>query len=91
MNKLAEKVDSYISDNGIKKTWIADKMGISQQLLNGLLNKKNFTVDDANRILETMGQQITVDIKPLPKPEPRSPVKPLTSPIYNLDEKNTEK
>ena len=88
MNKLAEKVDSYISENGIKKAWIADKMGISQQLLNGLLNKKNFTVDDANRILETMGQQITVDINPLPEPEPEPE---LRSPIIFFDDKNTEK
>ena len=90
MNKLAEKVDSYISENGIKKAWIADKMGISQQLLNGLLNKKNFTVDDANRILETMGQQITVDINPLPEPEPE-PEPELRSPIIFFDDKNTEK
>lgn len=65
INQLSEYVDSFISDKGIKKVWIAEQMGISQQLLYRLQNKKNFNVDDANRILSVIGYKIDYDIKPL--------------------------
>ena len=86
LNELAKRIDNYISCRGVKKSWIADQLGISQQLLNGLLNKKNFTVDDANKILAPLGQQITICIDPLPDPQ-----LDLKSPIYFLDDENTEK
>lgn len=62
MNELAIMVDNFILENGIKKTWIADRLGISQQLLNKRLKKKNFTVDDANSILTTIGYRVTYKI-----------------------------
>ena len=77
MNELAQKVNDCIKDHGIKKTWIAEKMGCTQQALNKRLNKKNFTLDDANEILNTFGYEI--DCRPV-----------LKSPIYFLNE-DTEK
>lgn len=64
-NKLAIIVDDFINSKGIKKVWIAEQMGISQQLFQKLINKKNFTIDDANRILAVIGYKIDYDIKPL--------------------------
>lgn len=64
-NKLAIIVDDFINSKGIKKVWIAKQLGISQQLLTKLFNKKNFTIDDANRILSVIGYKIDYDIKPL--------------------------
>lgn len=64
-NKLAVIVDDFINSKGIKKIWIAEQLGISQQLLTKLFNKKNFTIDDANRILSVIGYKIDYDIKPL--------------------------
>lgn len=64
-NELAIMIDDFINKKGIKKVWIAEQLGISQQLLQKTFNKKNFTIDDANRILSVMGYKIDYDIKPL--------------------------
>ena len=64
MNDLAKKVDECIQKRGVKKTWIAEQLGISQQLLNKRLNKKNFTIEDANEILRTFGYKTDVNIIP---------------------------
>ena len=62
MNNLAIMIDNFIDSKGIKKAWIAEQLGISQQLLRKRLNKKNFTVDDANRILTIIGYKIDYQI-----------------------------
>lgn len=69
MNNLAIMIDNFIDSKGIKKTWIADQLGISQQLLQKRLNKKNFTVDDANKILETFGYEVNYTIDKINKNE----------------------
>lgn len=65
MNELAALVDEYINSKGIKYNFISDKLGISRQALYQLLRKKNFNIDDANRILSVIGYKIDYDIKPL--------------------------
>jgi len=65
MNKLALLVDNYINNHGFKYKFIAEKLGISRQALYQLLRKKNFNIDDANRILTAVGYKIDYDIKPL--------------------------
>lgn len=62
MNNLAIMIDNFIDSKGIKKAWIAEQLGISQQLLRKRLNKKNFTVDDANKILAIIGYKIDYQI-----------------------------
>lgn len=64
-NKLAIMIDDFINSKGIKKVWIAEQMGISQPYFQKLMNKKNFTIDDANRILSVIGYKIEYEIKPL--------------------------
>lgn len=65
MNELASFVDEYINSKGIKYNFISDKLGISRQALYQLIRKKNFNIDDANRILSVIGYKIEYDIKPL--------------------------
>lgn len=65
MNQLAILVDEYINSKGIKYNFISDKLGMSRQALYNLLRKKNFNIDDANRILSVIGYKIEYDIKPL--------------------------
>lgn len=62
MNDLARLIDDFIVDHGIRKSWIADKMGITQQLLYRKLNKKNFTINDANEILDIIGYKLEYTI-----------------------------
>lgn len=65
MNQLAILVDEYINSKGIKYNFISDKLGMSRQALYNLLRKKNFNIDDANRILSVIGYKIDYNIKPL--------------------------
>ena len=67
MNELAVLVDNYINSKGIKYTFIADNLGMSKQAIYNLLRKKNFNIDDANRILEVIGCKchVSYDIKPI--------------------------
>lgn len=65
MNQLSILVDEYINSKGIKYNFISDKLGMLRQALYNLLRKKNFTIDDANRILSVIGYKIEYDIKPL--------------------------
>lgn len=62
---LAIIVDDFIKSHGIRKTFIAEKMKISYPYFQKLMSKKNFTIDDANRILSVIGYKIEYDIKPL--------------------------
>ena len=60
---LAQAVDSTIIESGIKKTYISEKLGISRQALDKLLLKKNFSLEDANRILGCIGYSAEALIK----------------------------
>ena len=65
MNELALFVDNFIASKGIKKVWIQEQLNISQPYFYKLMHKKNFTVDDANRILSVIGYKIDYTVKPL--------------------------
>lgn len=64
-NSLAIDVDNFIKSKGIKKTYVAQQMGISYSYFNKLLAKDNFTINDANRILLVIGYRIDYEIKTL--------------------------
>lgn len=64
-NNLAIDIDNFIKSKGIKKTFVAQQMGISYTYFNKLLEKDNFTIDDANRILSVIGYKIDYTIKTL--------------------------
>lgn len=58
-NELSNLVNTYIINNGINKVFVAEKLGISRQALDKLLNKKQFSLDDANRILNIIGYEVS--------------------------------
>lgn len=55
---LANLVDNTIKETGVTKMHIANKLGISRQAFDKLLDKKQFSVDDANKILNIIGYNI---------------------------------
>ena len=61
--ELAQAVNDTILNTGIKKTFISEKLGISRQALDKLLDKKNFSIEDANKILSVIGYSIECLIK----------------------------
>lgn len=70
MNNLQIIVDDFINNSGYKKVWIAEQLGITQQTLNKRLHvKKNFTIQDANKILNIIGYEINYTIDKINKNE----------------------
>lgn len=61
--ELRNSIKCIIDENGIKKTWIAQKLNICNQNVNNLLSKKNISLDDANKILNLMGYKASVIIE----------------------------
>lgn len=55
---LANLVDVTIKNTGVTKTFISNKLGISRQAFDKLLDKKQFSIDDANRILNIIGYNV---------------------------------
>ena len=70
--ELARAVEKIIDDNGVKKIWLSDKIGISNQNFNRLMSKKNFSLDDANRILNIIGYDAKIVIENNSKKETKS-------------------
>lgn len=61
-DELKQAVNKAIKDSGYKKIWIAEQLGISNQNFNRLLQKKAFSLDDANKILSLIGYETITDI-----------------------------
>lgn len=61
--ELAQAVEKIINDNGIKKIWLSEKMGIANQNLNRLISKKSLSLDDANKILNPIGYHAKITIE----------------------------
>ena len=61
--ELAQAIEKIIDDQGVKKIWIYEKMGISNQNFNRLMSKKSFSLDDANRVLNPIGYHANIIIE----------------------------
>lgn len=61
--ELAKAVNAAIKESGIKKTVLAEKIGLSRQGLDVLLKKQSFSLDDANRILDIIHLSVSAEIK----------------------------
>lgn len=60
--ELAQAVNEAIKESGYKKMWIAEQLGISRQALAHFMQKANFSIDDANKILETIGYKAVAKV-----------------------------
>lgn len=61
-DELKQAVNQAIKESGYKKIWIAEQLGISNQNFNRLIQKKAFSIDDANKILSTIGYETITKI-----------------------------
>lgn len=65
---LSNLVDQTIKDTGITKMFIAKKLNVSRQQIDNILSKQNFSIDDANKLLNIIGYEVdTVSIKKIEK------------------------
>lgn len=61
-DELKQAVNKAIDDSGYKKMWIAEQMGISRQAFSNFMNKSNFSIDDANKILTLIGSNVIAEV-----------------------------
>lgn len=59
--KLVTELKKLMLDTGISQRQIADALGIKPQSFNTLLNKKNFSFIDCQKILNVMGYGLDYD------------------------------
>lgn len=59
---LVQAVNETIKKSGYKKNWIAEQMGISRQALTHFLQKANFSLDDANKVLQIIGYNASAKV-----------------------------
>lgn len=65
---FANLVDFYISQSGVTKQFIADKLQVKRQQIDNLLKKRNFSIEDANKLLSPIGYEVDlVSIKKIEK------------------------
>lgn len=60
--ELAQAVNAAIKESGYKKNWIADQLGIANQNLKRFIEKDNFSLDDANKILDIIGYKAIITL-----------------------------
>jgi predicted XRE-type DNA-binding protein len=60
--ELAQAVNIAIKESGVKKSYIADKLEISRQAFSNFMSKQNFSLDDANKILEIINKKAVTEI-----------------------------
>jgi len=61
--ELAQAVNEAIKESGIKKTILAQKIGLTRQGLDKLLQKQSFSLDDANKILNIIHLSVSAQMK----------------------------
>ena len=57
------RINEAIKESGIKKTALAEKIGLSRQGLDKMLQKQSFSLDDANKILNIIHKSIIANLK----------------------------
>lgn len=65
--ELANYVSNFLDQERGQKVDVAKKLGIQKQSFNNLLKKQNFSLDDANKILNCVGYKLDTQIKIIKK------------------------
>ena len=55
------EIKKVMLDSNVTHREVAERIGLSPQAFNKLLNKKNFGFEDAQRILNAMGYNLVLD------------------------------
>lgn len=59
---LRKVVNDEIKKSGITKTALSNKVGLTRQGLDKLLQKKSFSLDDANKLLNVINKNVTAKL-----------------------------
>lgn len=59
--QMLTEIKKLLLDEHITQRDLSDRLGIKPQGLTKLLNKKNFSFDDAQRILTVLGYDLSID------------------------------
>lgn len=59
---LRNVVIEEIKKSGITKTALSNKVGLTRQGLDKLLQKKSFSIDDANKLLNVINKNVTAKL-----------------------------
>ena len=62
-DELKKAVNTAIAESGVTKTHIASKLNLTRQGLDKMLQKKSFSLDDANKILNLLHMDAIIEIK----------------------------
>lgn len=62
-DQILIEIKKLMLENKITQRQIADKLDMKPQGLTKLMNKKNFSFDDAAKILDVMGYDLLIDFK----------------------------
>lgn len=65
--ELKKEIKKTIIDNNYTQKEIADRLGMLPQTYNTLINKKNFSFADMQRICDAMGCDLYIDVVPREK------------------------
>lgn len=65
--ELANYVSNFLDQERGQKAEVAKRLGITKQSINSLLQKQNFSLDDANKILTCIGYELDTKIKIIKK------------------------
>lgn len=61
--ELIAAVNAAIAESGVKKGFIAEKLGMSKQTFSQFMTKKNFSIDDANKVLSLLDYDFNGEVK----------------------------
>ena len=60
--ELSQAIEKAIEESGYKKIHIAEQIGIKSQNLKRYIYKNNMSIDDANKLLDMIGLEATINI-----------------------------
>lgn len=62
--QVITEIKKVVLDSNVSQREVAERIGLSPQAFNKLLNKKNFGFEDAQRIVQAMGYNLTFGFAP---------------------------
>lgn len=70
--KLVTELKKLMLDADVSQRQIADALGIKPQSLTTLMNKKNFSFTDCQKILDAMGYELNYNFAKIKNPQTKA-------------------
>ena len=61
--QIKKEIDKLLIDCGISKADIAERLGVSRQRVNNILNKRNLSFADIATLLQSIGYDLCISFK----------------------------